>query len=71
MYVCICNGHREGEIVEVARSGVRCALKAYDLLGGRPQCGQCLAFAQTLIDDIHGETTVSSIAFHTTTSATA
>ena len=61
MYVCVCNGHREGEIVEVARSGVRCALQAYDLLGGNPQCGQCLAFAQMLIDDTHGETSVAKV----------
>ena len=71
MYVCICNGHREGEIVEVARSGVRCAVKAYDLLGAGPQCGQCLAFAQTIIDETHGETTVSSVTIHTVSAATA
>lgn len=71
MYVCLCNGHREGEILEIARTGVRCALKAYDLLGGQPQCGQCLVFAQTLIDDHHGETTVAAVTFGTTSSATA
>ncbi len=55
MYVCLCNGHREDEIVGLAQSGVRCARAAYERLGGLPRCGQCLAFAQMLIDDIHSD----------------
>jgi len=55
MYVCLCNGYRDAEIREVAQSGVRCARKAYDVLGGGPRCGRCLIVAQDLIDDAHGE----------------
>ena len=29
MYVCICNAYRDAEIREAARSGLRCAHKAY------------------------------------------
>ncbi len=55
MYVCICNGYRDAEIREVARSGVRCAKKAYHALGDGPNCGRCLAVAQDLIDGVHGD----------------
>ncbi len=54
MYVCICNGYRDAEIRDMARSGIRCARKAYDALGDGPNCGQCLAVAQDLIDRVHG-----------------
>jgi bacterioferritin-associated ferredoxin len=54
MYVCICNGYRDAEIRDVARSGVQCARAAYETLGAGPRCGQCLEFAQTLIDEQHG-----------------
>ena len=53
MYVCICNGYRDKDIREVARSGVQCAREAYETLGAGPRCGKCLEFAQTLIDDLH------------------
>ena len=54
MYVCLCNGYRDSEIRDVAQSGVRCARAAYQSLGNGPRCGRCLAFAQDLIDGIHG-----------------
>lgn len=50
MYVCICNGYRESDIRDAARSGVRCARRAYQSLGNGPQCGKCLDLAQDLID---------------------
>ncbi len=53
MFVCVCNAYRDAEICEVARSGVRCARKAYATLGNGPRCGRCLALAQTLIDAVH------------------
>jgi len=53
MYVCLCNGYRDAEISEVARNGVRCARRAYFQLGNGPRCGQCLEFAQDLIDEVH------------------
>ena len=54
MYVCICNAYRDAEIREAARSGLRCARKAYAALGGGPRCGRCLPVAQDLIDREHG-----------------
>ena len=54
MYVCICNGYRDSEIRELAQRGVRCARAAYAALGGGPECGECLDFAQSLIDGVHG-----------------
>ena len=53
MYVCICNAYRDAEIREAARSGLRCAHKAYAALGGGPRCGRCLPAAQDLIDREH------------------
>lgn len=50
MYVCVCNGYRESDIRDAARAGARCARRAYDSLGGGPQCGKCLDLAQDLID---------------------
>lgn len=54
MYVCMCNGYRDAEIRELARSGIRCARTAYRTLGGEPRCGKCLTVAQDLIDRVHG-----------------
>lgn len=53
MYVCLCNGYRDSEISDVARSGVRCAKRAYLAMGNGPRCGQCLEMAQDIIDDVH------------------
>jgi bacterioferritin-associated ferredoxin len=62
MYVCICNGYRDTEICQVARSGVRCARTAYLSLGHGPRCGRCLTLAQDLIDQVHeGSRTVGSV----------
>ena len=53
MYVCICNAYRDAEIREAARTGLRCAHKAYAALGSGPRCGRCLPAAQELIDREH------------------
>ena len=53
MYVCLCNGYRDGDIRQVAQSGVRSARLAYMKLGAGPRCGTCLATAQDLIDRVH------------------
>lgn len=50
MYVCLCNGHRDRELRELAARGVSCVREAYRKLGGDPVCGRCLDFAQDLID---------------------
>jgi bacterioferritin-associated ferredoxin len=53
MYVCICNGYREAQLHEVARSGVRSAREAYHALGAGPRCGRCVAAAQEMLDGLH------------------
>ncbi len=51
MYVCMCNGYRESEIEQTARSGgLSCPLKVYQALGKAPCCGTCLPMAQEIID---------------------
>ena len=49
MIVCSCNVLRESQLREVARDGVRCEREAYQRLGCRPQCGQCLPYARQLV----------------------
>ena len=50
MYVCICNGYRESDLLEVARSGLESAVEVYNALGKGPCCGQCLDSAQEIIN---------------------
>jgi bacterioferritin-associated ferredoxin len=54
MYVCICHGHRERDIREAAKSGLRRARDVYRHLGKPPQCGRCLEVAARVIDEVHG-----------------
>lgn len=56
MYVCICNGHREADLRDIARRGVACANEAYRHLGGPPRCGRCLDLAQKVMDEVAGRT---------------
>ena len=60
MYVCICNGHRERDIREAAKTGLRCVRSVYRHLGKPPQCGRCLTFAARVIDEVHHETVRSA-----------
>jgi bacterioferritin-associated ferredoxin len=53
MYVCICHGHRERDIREAAKSGLRCARDVFRRLGKPPQCGRCLVVATRVIDEVH------------------
>ena len=50
MVVCICNAIREDQLRNVAR---QCSTpcRAYDALGCRPKCGQCVGFARAIIDE--------------------
>ncbi len=51
MYVCICNGYRDGEIERTARAGgLTCARAVYEALGNGPCCGLCLDAAQEIVD---------------------
>lgn len=54
MYVCICNGFRDGELKALGACGVRCPEKAYALLGSHPKCGACLETAASLLEDSCG-----------------
>ncbi len=49
MIVCCCNALRESQLRAVARDGVRCPREAYQRLGCRLQCGQCLSYARALV----------------------
>ncbi|MGH6786144.1 MAG: (2Fe-2S)-binding protein [Novosphingobium sp.] len=52
MYVCVCNAIRECELRAAARRVSGDADAAYEHLGHRPQCGQCLdEAAHILIDE--------------------
>ncbi len=53
MFVCLCNTYSDTEISAVAQSGIRCARRAYAILGTGPRCGRCLPMAQALIDRVH------------------
>lgn len=51
MYVCICNRYRQADVEETAQSRGLCeAEEVYVALGAGPNCGQCLDFAQSVID---------------------
>jgi bacterioferritin-associated ferredoxin len=53
MYVCICNGHRDRDIREAAKTGLKCAREVYRHLGKPPQCGRCLVLATQMIEEVH------------------
>lgn len=49
MVVCVCNALREKDVRDAARSGAKSPGKAYQSLGCRLQCGQCVPFAKQII----------------------
>ncbi|UYY58450.1 bacterioferritin-associated ferredoxin [Sphingomonas sp. S2-65] len=51
MVVCVCNGIRERDVREAARSGASSACQAYRSLGLAAKCGQCVPFAREIIRD--------------------
>lgn len=51
MYICLCNGYRESEVRDMARKGYTAAEEAYEALGDGPCCGQCVDFAQEVMDE--------------------
>lgn len=50
MFVCMCNGHREQELRELADQGVRDVDIAYAMLGGEPVCRRCIDFAHNILN---------------------
>ncbi len=53
MYVCLCHGHRDRDIREAAKTGLKSAREIYRSLGKPPRCGRCLTFATRLIEEVH------------------
>lgn len=53
MYICVCNGHRERDIREAARRGLRSVSAIYSYLGKPVRCGRCLDHAARVIDEVH------------------
>jgi len=51
MVVCICNAIRESDVRAAVRSGAECPRSAYQALGRRPKCGQCLTFAREIVEE--------------------
>lgn len=51
MVVCVCNAIRETQVRAAARTGAMTACQAYETLGRRPKCGQCVTFARAIIDE--------------------
>lgn len=50
MVVCVCNAIREKDLRAAVRSGCEKPCQVYAQLGRKPKCGQCLAFAKTIIN---------------------
>jgi len=60
MYVCLCNGIRESDIIDAAHRTDGNAESVYRALGIEPSCGSCLDFADDLIADVRsGRTTAA------------
>lgn len=53
MYICICNGHRDSDIRDAAREGLRSAPEIYRRLGKPVRCGRCLEVAKQVIEEVH------------------
>lgn len=51
MVVCVCNAIKESDVRAAVRKGASCPRSAYETLGRRPRCGQCLPFARTIIEE--------------------
>ncbi len=53
MYICVCNALNENTVREAARKnkGSQSAVKIYETLGVKPQCGMCLCDAQNICDN--------------------
>ena len=50
MVVCVCNAIKETDVRDAARKGASCPRSAYQALGRRPRCGQCLPYARSIIE---------------------
>lgn len=50
MIICSCNILKDSQIREAARNGAQTEREAYASLGCKPQCEQCLPFAQEIVE---------------------
>jgi len=55
MVVCHCNAIRERDVRAAARAGCGDPRSAFQSLGRRPRCGQCIPFARELIASERGD----------------
>ncbi len=53
MVVCVCNAIREKDVRDAARNGAKSPGRAYQTLGCRLQCGQCVPYAKQIINAEH------------------
>ena len=51
MVVCVCNAIREADVRDAVRKGASCAYTAYQALGRKPRCGQCLPYARSIVEE--------------------
>jgi len=53
MYVCICNGVTERDILQAAEAGCRSVPELTMRTGAGANCGSCLETASQLLDQVH------------------
>lgn len=49
MYICLCNGLTDTQIVQVVAAGANRPKEVYCACGGRAQCGNCTATILSII----------------------
>ena len=59
MFVCLCNGYRDSELREAARSVVGGVEEVYASLGGEPACRGCLDYAEDIIEQVRSAETTA------------
>jgi bacterioferritin-associated ferredoxin len=53
MYVCLCNGVTDRDILQAAEAGCRTVSELTMRTGAGANCGSCLEMAAELIADVH------------------
>ncbi len=52
MYVCVCNGLKEKDVVQALRSEGCSADNVHDNLGCRVSCGNCLEYIENCLEPV-------------------
>ncbi|MGE0258023.1 MAG: bacterioferritin-associated ferredoxin [Alphaproteobacteria bacterium] len=55
MYVCLCNGLSDRDLLPHARSGGHSVSMVYQACGCRPQCGKCVPFVRQMLREHAGD----------------